>query len=436
MASTAYAAHLNTLIQRYTDALVRAGYDQIVISAGSLVHVAEDDRAYPYNPRPFAQQWVPYDIQPDTFIVFRPGDKPRLIWPARADFWHLSPQAPAGEWTGLWSVEGATGLGDWLPALSGRVAWLGPKHPALSEQGKAVEIDPAGLKAELTYHRAYKTDFEIECLAEANRRAVAGHRAAAEAFFRGASEAEIYRDYLAASEQLESQEPYSGIVALNEAAATLHYERRRFRAPAEHRTLLIDAGAQVNGYASDITRTQTTDSGLFADLKQGLDAMQQTLNGRVKSGMAMTDLQNEALAGVAELLKEVALCRLSVEDQLAKRVPHAFFPHGLGHLLGLQVHDAGGHQQSTDGDTRADKANPFLRLTRTLKSSMVITMEPGLYVIPMLLDQLMQQESDHGLDLALIERLKPYGGIRIEDNLVVGDDGVRNLTREAFDAMN
>ncbi|GGX71860.1 Xaa-Pro dipeptidase [Saccharospirillum salsuginis] len=431
-----YIAHLKALVDRYEQALNTHGYDCVVISSGSLAMVAEDDRAYPYNPRPFAQQWVPYDIDPDTFIVFTPGDKPRLLWPARADFWHLTPQAPGGEWAGYWSVEAATGLDDWLPKLTGRIAWIGPRHPALAEQGVQVDIDPAGLKAELSYYRAYKTDFEIECMAQANRKAVAGHQAARDAFLRGASEAEIYRDYLAASEQLESQEPYSGIIALNEAAATLHYERRRFTPPAEHRTLLIDAGARVNGYASDITRTHTTDGGLFADLRLGLDALQQTLNASVKPGVTMTELQNQALAGVAGLLRDHGLCRLPVEEQLAKRVPHAFFPHGLGHLLGLQVHDVGGHQQTPEGETRADDDNPFLRLTRTLESSMVITMEPGLYFIPMLLDRLMQREPDHGLDLALIERLKPYGGIRIEDNLVVSADGARNLTREAFKAQH
>jgi len=435
MNTESYIEHLNTVVARYERALNTHGYDVAVISSGSLAMVAEDDRAYPYNPRPLAQQWVPYDVDPDTFIVFKPGEKPRLLWPARADFWHLTPQAPDGDWTAHWTVEAATGLSDWLPKLTGRIAWIGPEHPALKEQGQPVDIDPSALKSELAYDRALKTDFEIECIAQANRDAVAGHMAARDAFLRGASEAEIYRDYLAASNQLESQEPYSGIVALNEAAATLHYERRLFTPPAEHRTLLIDAGARVNGYASDITRTHTTDTGLFADLKLGLDALQQTLNASVKPGVAMTDLQRQALAGVAGLLKDHGLCRLPVEDQLAKRVPHTFFPHGLGHLLGLQVHDVGGHQQNPTGETRADDDNPFLRLTRALEPSMIITMEPGLYFIPMLLDRLTQGEPDHGLDLALIEQLKPYGGIRIEDNLVVNAEGSRNLTREAFKAQ-
>ncbi|MEX2320493.1 MAG: Xaa-Pro dipeptidase, partial [Saccharospirillum sp.] len=86
-----YSRHLATLMERFERALSQTGFDQVVISAGSPVIVAEDDRAYPYTPRAYAQQWLPYDVLPDTFIIFKPGDTPRLLWPARQDFWHISP---------------------------------------------------------------------------------------------------------------------------------------------------------------------------------------------------------------------------------------------------------------------------------------------------------------------------------------------------------
>jgi Xaa-Pro dipeptidase len=427
-----YSRHLATLMERYQQALEATGYDQVVISAGSLVMVAEDDRAYPFTPRAYAQQWLPYDVLPDTFIVFTPGDKPRLLWPARQDFWHLSPTEPTGEWTGMWHLQPATSLDDWLPSLTGRTAWIGPEHQALAQNKQGLEINPAALKSALAYARAYKTDFEVDCLAEANVRAVRGHRAARDAFFAGQSEAGVYRDYLASSGQLESTEPYSGIIALNESAATLHYERRSFEVPSTHRTLLIDAGAKVNGYASDITRTHTTDTGRFAELLAGVDALQQDINTALKPGVKMTDLHRKTQAGVATLLRDHQLCSLSVDEQLSKNIPQAFYPHGLGHLLGLHVHDVGGHQQTAQGDERNDPGNPFLRLTRTLEEGMVITIEPGLYFIPMLLNNLIDAQSQHGLNLELIEQMKPYGGIRIEDNVLVTQDGHRNLTREAF----
>jgi len=423
-----YQAHLQTLIGRYQTALERSGHDAVVISSGPLLTIAEDDRTFPYTPRAFAQQWLPYDLDPDSYIIFRPGEKPRLLWPARADFWHLTPQEPSGDWTALWNIEAATPVADWLPKLAGRVAWIGPQHLDASQ----VEVDPAGLKAELSYYRAYKTDFEIDCLAAASRKGVKGHLAAQQAFAEGGSEAHIYRAFLGASEQLEIQEPYSGIVALNEAAATLHYERRRFAAPSQHRTLLIDAGAKVNGYASDITRTYCAESGLFAEVLSSMEPLQQRLCQAVKPGVTMPELHQQALAAVAEVLHQHKLCSLSVDEQLAKRIPQAFYPHGLGHLLGLQVHDVGGHQQDMAGTIKRDEDSPALRLTRTFETGMVTTIEPGLYFIPMLLDQLMRNQPQHGLDVERIEQLKPFGGIRIEDNLVVTADGHRNLTREAF----
>lgn len=425
-----YSNHMNTLMARYSEALAKAGYDQIVISAGSQVVVAEDDRTYPYTPMAFAQQWLPYDLHPDTFIVFKPGEKPRLLWPARADFWHLTPAAPEGEWVALWQIEAATSLNDWLPGLSGKVAWLGPVHPQLDVQ--QVDINPTGLKAELVYSRACKTEFEIQCLQTANEKAVLGHRAAELAFLDGQSEAEIYRAYLHYSGQLESQEPYSGIIALNESAATLHYERRRFERPDEHRTLLIDAGAKVNGYASDITRTHTRGNTLFSELARGIERLSLSLTDQAKPGVAWADIHHGALKGVAQLLHDSGLCRHNVETQLAQRIPQTFFPHGIGHLLGLQVHDVGGHQQDAEGQLAPHADYPFLRLTRDLQPGMVVTVEPGLYFIPMLLERMIQDNPDHGCDLALIETLKPYGGIRYEDNVVITEGQAGNLTVDAF----
>lgn len=425
-----YSKHLGTLVARYSDALAKSGHDQIVISAGSQVVVAEDDRTYPYTPMAFAQQWLPYDLHPDTFIVVKPGEKPRLLWPARADFWHLTPAAPEGDWTALWQVEAAKSLKDWLPALVGKVAWLGPVHSQLDTQ--SVDINPAALKAELVYSRACKTAFEIQCLQAANDKAVVGHRAAELAFLDGQSEAEIYRAYLHYSRQLESQEPYSGIVALNESAATLHYERRQFERPDEHRTLLIDAGAKINGYASDITRTYTRGNALFSDLAKGIERLALSLTDQAKPGVAWSEIHRNALNGVAQLLLDSGLCRHSVESQLAQSIPQTFFPHGIGHLLGLQVHDVGGHQQNAEGVLAPHSDYPFLRLTRDLLPGMVVTVEPGLYFIPMLLERMIKNNPDHGCDLPLIETLKPYGGIRYEDNVVIAADQNLNLTRDAF----
>jgi Xaa-Pro dipeptidase len=103
-------------------------------------------------------------------------------------------------------------------------------------------------------------------------------------------------------------------------------------------------------------------------------------------------------------------------------------------LLGLQVHDAGGRQVSPDGEIRDPPAeHPFLRLTRVLEPGFVVTIEPGLYFIPSLL-QALDPSARNRVNWATVETLIPYGGIRIEDNVVVQEAKHRNLTREAFAA--
>ncbi|PTY37423.1 Xaa-Pro dipeptidase [Saccharospirillum sp. MSK14-1] len=429
-----YRAHLDTLMHRYQASLERCGFDAVIISAGVAEKVRDDDHAYPYHPNAFAQQWLPEAITPGTCLLIRPGETPQLYWPAQADFWHLSPSAPSGDWTAHWQLHGAADLNDWLPTVSGRLAWIGPAHPSLKNTTKDVEFNPTNLHADLAYDRAYKTEFEVEQLWQASRKAVPGHRAAADAFNAAASEADIYAAFLAASGQLESLEPYPGIIALNENAATLHYERRLFDKPQQHRSLLIDAGAQVGGYASDITRTCGQGSASFDALLAAMETFELDLCAAVRPGLPMADLHQQAVKGVAGILKELDLCRLGVEEQLEKRIPQAFFPHGLGHLLGLQVHDIGGHQQDRAGTLAPNQHAPFLRLTRTLEAGMVLTIEPGLYMIPMLLDQL-RARGDVGLNEAAIAELRPWGGVRIEDNVLVTAKGSRNLTREAFDEL-
>lgn len=430
-----YTRHLETLQARYDEALTAAGISRAVIAAGDLLLRHEDDQAYPFKPYPLAQQWLPFVPPPGTFVVVKVGEPPTLLFPAQKDFWHLTPQLPGGNWRMRWRIqEWQTDVIAGLRDLTGSVvAWLGPQTRGLDVLGDSVALNPAAVLKPLHYARAIKTDWEIHCLEQASRSAVAGHRAAAEAFHAGQPEALIHHAYLAASRQVAEEEPYHSIIGLNESAATLHYERRCFEAPAAHRTLLIDAGAQYLGYASDITRTTTSDDGLFAQLLQQVDELQQQLCRQAVAGTHYPDLHDETLRGIATILHDSGLCRHDVDTQLAQRIPQVFFPHGLGHLLGLQVHDVGGHWQSPAGDLAPPPRHaPALRLTRTLEAGMALTIEPGLYFIPMLLDHMVKDNADHGCDLDLIETLRPFGGIRIEDNLIIGDGASRNLTREAF----
>jgi len=110
-----------------------------------------------------------------------------------------------------------------------------------------------------------------------------------------------------------------------------------------------------------------------------------------------------------------------------------FFPHGIGHLLGLQVHDVGGVMGDVQGQERQrPPGHPYLRLTRMLEPGVVVTVEPGIYFIDSLLAAAHTDSRRAHIDWTVVEELKPFGGIRIEDNVVATASRPENLTRNAF----
>jgi Xaa-Pro dipeptidase len=136
---------------------------------------------------------------------------------------------------------------------------------------------------------------------------------------------------------------------------------------------------------------------------------------------------------LADVLREHGVIRMSAESAVQSGVTAAFFPHGLGHPIGLQVHDVAGFQASEHGGSipRPD-GHPYLRMTRVLEPGMVVTIEPGLYFIDMLLEELRSKPAASDIDWAKVDALRPYGGIRIEDDVVCTDSAPENLTRDAF----
>jgi Xaa-Pro dipeptidase len=221
-------------------------------------------------------------------------------------------------------------------------------------------------------------------------------------------------------------------VALNSNGATLHYQHRsRERPPRGQRhSLLIDAGCSHAGYASDITRTHAARRGLFSQLVKALDQAQLRLCAAVRPGVAFGELQLLAHREVAGLLANAGLVRLPAEAIVDERISDLFFPHGLGHLLGLQVHDIGGNLLDPDGrQGKPPRRFPRMRLTRTLAPGQVLTIEPGLYFIDSLLTRLRRHRRHRSVDWQALESLRPCGGIRIEDDVLVTEAGHENLTR-------
>ena len=229
---------------------------------------------------------------------------------------------------------------------------------------------------------------------------------------------------------VDDELPYTTIIAFDEKSAILHYHAKRDVRNA--RVFLIDAGSAAYGYASDITRTYTSSEcdARFAFLREGMDRLQQELCADIKPGLSFVDLHLSAHAKLGALLKEVEVFRAGTDEIVSLGLTQPFFPHGLGHQLGLQVHDVGGHQLGPDGTLKLPPTkHSLLRNTRKIEERQVFTIEPGLYFIPMLLRWFRDREYAFYFNWTLIDELTPLGGIRVEDNVVVTADGHRNLTR-------
>jgi Xaa-Pro dipeptidase len=435
-----FPSHLRELCRRTEEALRAGGFDTLVVYSGRPRYAFQDDRPYPFAVNPHFKHWAPLTDAPDCFVAWTPGDaRPRLVFHQPADYWHRPPELPGGAWQDAFEiaiVREPSAAQPLLELQSRRCAFIGEWQPEFDPWGFAA-INPPAVLAHLHYARAWKTPYEVECLRIASRLGVRGHLAAAEAFAARASEYEIHLAYLAATGHREEQLPYPNIIALNEGAGILHYTDLRRARPAEHRSLLVDAGAQFRGYACDITRTHAAGSGRFAELVAGVDALQRELCAEVRAGVDYAAIHLAAHAKIGRLLVAHGLVRCSAEAAVERRLTSVFFPHGIGHLLGLQVHDVGGFMAAERGGEIARPAgHPYLRLTRRLEPGTVVTIEPGVYFVDLLLDE--ARRDGRGADVAwdTVAELKPCGGVRVEDDVACTAGEPENLTRDAFASLS
>lgn len=428
--------HIRTQRQRADDALAACNLESLAIYAGGTRMQFLDDQPYPFKVNPHFRLFVPLADPVECWILYRPGQKLQLIFWQPEDYWHKPPSTPSGYWTNTFDIkvvrEPAMAR-SFVTALP-RCAFIGEWNQTFEDWGFA-QINPRELIDRLHFPRASKTPYEAECMRRSSRIAAVGHRAAEAAFREGGSEYDVHFAYLKATQHSDNELPYPSIVALNENGSVLHYQHlQRDRAPQRY-SLLIDAGAQFAGYASDVTRTYSWADDEFATLIQEVHRLQLALCEQVRPGVDYASIHLDAHLRIAQLLRDVGLISSSPSDAVQSGLSSVFFPHGVGHLLGLQVHDVAGFAVDATGKTR-DKppGHPYLRLTRTLAPGFVVTIEPGIYFIDQLLQQARGSSLDELINWNAVERFKPCGGIRIEDNVMCTDGGPENLTRDAFAA--
>lgn len=434
MMHTLYAKHIADTQKRWERAMESAGYSTLVVHSGSPIVSFLDDYVYPFRPNPLFLAWLPLTHHNDCVLIVRPGKVAQLWYYQPEDYWHLPPSNPDSWWADEFDVQVVTDPDRWKAAVSqlpGPVAALGDAD-GLPGVFAAEDINPAHLVMSLHLQRTRKTDYELACMRQATRIATAAHLAARDAFMAGQSEFDIHLAYLQSARQNDARLPYGNIVAINEHAAVLHYQQRLQAVPAESRSFLIDAGATHYAYASDITRTYAAHAGEFSDLIAAMDQVQLNLAGQVRAGLSYPALHLDAHRQIAEVLQSAGIITLAAEDAVACGLSSVFYPHGLGHFIGLQTHDVAGLVDNEGNDLPRPDGHPYLRLTRELEIGNVLTIEPGLYFIPSLLAKWRQGDNASAINWNRIDRFMPYGGIRIEDNVVVTHSGAENLTRNAF----
>ena len=441
-----YAAHIAEMQNRWSAALDAENLQAVLVHSGTPLISFQDDYEYAFRPNPHFLAWLPLTRHHDSALLVRPGRKPCIFYYQPEDFWYLAPADPESWWADHFEIQLVNEADGWrtglLSQLNGLsfgirdVAVIGGA-PSLAATFENDRINPEGLVNRLQVERTRKTPYEIACMREASQLAARAHLEAENAFREGESELRIHQRYLGACEQTDAQLPYNNIVALNTHGSVLHYQGRDVAVPGTVRSFLIDAGCTVNAYASDITRTYAARDGAgqedgFAELVAAMDTMQQGLNKVVRAGLDYRDLHLQAHREIAGILESFGIINVPADDAVASGLSSVFYPHGLGHFIGLQTHDVSG---LTDNEGRAiprPEGHPFLRLTRVLAAGNVLTIEPGLYFIEPLLQQWKENGDASAVNWDRVEALKPYGGIRIEDNLVVTETGSNNLTRKAF----
>ena len=439
-----YAEHVAETQRRWEAALEAEGFAAVAVHSGTPMYAFQDDYEYAFRPNPNFLAWLPLTRHADSLLLVLPGERPRLFYFQPDDYWYLPPSDPESWWADHFDIEIVRDAMAWRERLEAvlKSRGLSPAAIAMIGDSPALEgnvrdecLNPAGLVTRLQVWRTRKTPYEIACIVEAARLAAAAHVEAERAFREGASEFDIHLRYQLACRQTDTELPYNNIVALNTHGAVLHYQARDREPPATIRSFLIDAGCVVNAYASDITRTYARAPGEFADLLAAMDAVELDLVSRVRAGVDYRELFLDSHLEIAQVLADAGVIRVDAESAVESGLSRVFYPHGLGHFLGLQVHDVAGLIDNDGQPIPRPEGHPALRLTRVLEEGNVLTVEPGLYFIDTLLEKWRSDQDASMVDWDRVEALKPFGGIRIEDNVVVRADGCDNLTRRAFEAL-
>ena len=307
----------------------------------------------------------------------------------------------------------------------------------------ASRVDNSNLLPAMNSARVIKDSHEVKLIQRANSVSAHAHRAVLNNIHRFKNEAQIEATFIdACMSEGAKHQAYSVIAASGENNSTLHYVKND--QPLEGRQLVcLDAGCEWDCHASDVTRTfpisghwPSPEAKYIYDLVQ---LMQTSCIERLKPGVHFRSLHILAHRIAIEGLLNLGILRGGTPEEIYQSgASQAFFPHGLGHHLGLEVHDVSSEpilatqieQQAYPMQHRVLSMPSCTAESPVLEEGMVITVEPGIYFSRYALDNIYLPSPEIGrfISRAVVERYLPVGGVRIEDDILITADGYQNLT--------
>ena len=413
----------------------------VLIPASLPIPIDGTDQFHEFHAHP-EFQYLSGVAEPGAALAWEPGDGWTLFAPSLSveDLVWMSAPPSADELaaeTGVSRSVDRSELAGWLESQRGRgMALLGSRDVELraTEYGveswsslEAVVNEDATerLGKALAELRRAKDSVELDRMTRAVDAAVFGHLAAQRLARHGLTEralqiemeAEFFR-------RGGARTAYGSIVGSGPNSAILHGTPGE-RVMSDGELVLIDAGAEIEGYASDVTRTFPVSAeftGIQRDLYNVVLAAQQEAIAGAGPGVEYKSLHMQASATIAQGLVDGGILRGSVEELVAADAHALFFPHGLGHMLGLSTHDCAGYLEGRVPEDRFGLA--YLRADLPLAPGYVVTIEPGIYFVPALLtDPARRERYAEMVNWDVVDGLLDFGGIRIEDDVLITGDG-------------
>ncbi len=418
----------------------------VLVASGLPVPIDGTDQAHDFHPH-HEFVYLAGQLLVGGVLAFDPGDgwtlftheagEDERIWVGDSE-----PLDDIAHSTGIDRVRPNRELQGWLERRRGEPLALlgnrditrrGAEYGAPGWNGLELTIDDPlseRLSERVSEQRRAKDEGELALMRSAVYATRQGHLAAMRLVRPGLTERDLQVEVEAEFFRHDSERTaYGSIVGAGPNGAILHFQPTK-RVMQDGEIVLMDAAAEYKGYAADVTRTfpvGTRFSGIQRDLYELVLGVQEEAIRGVAPGQEYKELHLRAAEGIASGLVDLGILRGSPQD-LVERDAHAlFFVHGLGHMLGLATHDAGG---CLAGRERSDRFGlKWLRADLPLEPGYVVTIEPGIYFIRAILEDPARREAYRdAVNWHVVDQLLDFGGIRIEDDVLVTETGPEVLS--------